>query len=348
MTRRDVCVYSQRMHHAVRDHWLGDVALQSGAVLREARLTYATFGELNSARDNVVLFPTYYTGTHHDNARLVGPGRALDPERYFIVIPNLFGNGVSSSPSNHAPQPGPDFPLITLFDTAHCQRRLLEEAFGVERVALAFGWSMGAQQAYHFAALFPNRVERLLAVCGSAKTSPHNWVFLEGVKAALLADPDFNQGRYTRPPHRGLAAFGRVYAGWAFSQTFFREGLYRELGHATPAALLDAWEAEHRGYDANNLLTMLHTWQAADISDNALYEGDLQRALAAIRALAVIMPARTDLYFPPEDSALEVAALSQGELRVIETDGGHCAGGPDRNRSATVLIENTLTELLSR
>ena len=327
---------------------LGDVELESGQVLERAALAYATFGELSPRRDNVVLFPTYYTGTHRENARMVGVGRALDPERYFVVIPNLFGNGVSSSPSNHEPQPGADFPRVSLLDNARCQRRLLEEVFGVERVALAFGWSMGAQQAYHFSALFPDRVERLLAVCGSARTSAHNWVFLEGVKAALLADPSFAEGRYTTPPKRGLGAFGRVYAGWAYSQTFFRAGHYRELGFATPEALLDGWAADHEAWDANDLLAMLYAWQQADISNNSLYGGDLARALGAIEARTIVMPASTDLYFPPEDSALEVAQLRRGELRVIETDWGHVAGGPDRNQLATASIERALRDLLSQ
>src|SRR5690242_15331072 len=147
---------------------LGNVALQSGDSLEDARLVYATFGELNAARDNVVLFPTYYTGTHRENAAMIGAGRALDPERHFIVVPNMFGNGVSSSPSNHGPQRGAAFPRVTVFDNVQCHRRLLDEVLGVDRVALAFGWSMGAQQAYHFAALFPERVVALLAVCGSA------------------------------------------------------------------------------------------------------------------------------------------------------------------------------------
>jgi homoserine O-acetyltransferase len=324
----------------------GDLELQSGRLLENARLVYATFGELNAARDNVVLFPTYYTGTHVDNARLVGPGRALDPERLFIVVPNLFGNGVSSSPSNHPTQRAADFPEVTLLDNTLCQKRMLEELWGIHRIALALGWSMGAQQAYHFAALFPDRVRSLLAVCGSAKTSPHNWVFLEGVKAALLADPDFLGGRYEHPPKRGLAAFGRVYAGWAYSQAFFRNGLHRELGHASPAALLEAWAEEHRSWDANDLLTMLWSWQRADISDNARYGGDLPRALRSIEARAIVMPASTDLYFPPEDSAFEVGHMPRAELRVLTSDWGHVAGGPDRNRRDTAFVERAIAELL--
>src|SRR6478752_638509 len=244
---------------------LGDVTLQSGARLEGAKLAYVTRGTLSPSGDNAVLFPTYYTGTHRENLAMIGAGRALDPARHFIVIVNLLGNGESSSPSNY-----PNFPAPSLFDNVVLQWRLLEH-LRVRRLALAFGWSMGAQQAYHHAALFPERVAALLAVCGSARTSPHNWVFLEGVKAALEADAN------AAAPSRGLAAFGRVYAGWAYSQAFFRERLYEQLGHASPQALLGAWAREHQTYDANDLLCVLSSWQRADISDNARYGGDLPK-----------------------------------------------------------------------
>jgi homoserine O-acetyltransferase len=324
---------------------LGDVPLQSGETLRDARIAYATHGELSAEGDNAVLFPTYYGGTHRENARLVGAGRALDPSRWFIVIPNLFGNGVSSSPSNHAPQPAERFPRVTIFDNVMCQERLLR-ALGVRSLRLAMGWSMGAQQAFHHAALFPDRVRSLLAICGSARTSPHNFVFLEGVKAALLADPDFDAGRYLTPPRRGLAAFGRVYAGWAYSQAFFRDRLYEKLGHASVEALLLAWEADHLASDANDLLCVLGSWQAADISQNRTFGGDFARALAAITARAIVMPSSTDLYFPPEDSRREVSGMRSAELRPLQSDFGHVAGGPDRHAPDTAFVENAIRELL--
>lgn len=325
---------------------LGDLALQSGRTLERARLGYATMGQLNARRDNAILFPSYYTGTHRENARMVAPGRALDPERWFVVMPNLFGNGVSSSPSNHPSQAGASFPRVSLFDNVLAQQRLLREELGVERLALAVGWSMGAQQAYHHAALFPERVAALLALFGSARTSPHNWVFLEGVKAALLADPDFAGGQYREPPRRGLRAFGRVYAGWAYSQAFFREREYEQLGYASAGALLDAWAVEHEGYDANDLLCVLDSWQRADISDNPQFGRDLPRALGAISARSIIMPGSTDLYFPADDSRLEVAQLTHGELRVLDTSWGHIAGGPDRHPEASAQIEAAIRELL--
>ena len=180
---------------------LGDVALQSGAVLPDARLAYKTLGRLNAAGDNAVLIPSYYTGTHADNERLVAASWALDPERHFIVLTNLFGNGLSSSPSNTPPPfDGPRFPLVTLYDNVACQNRLLSELLGVERLALVMGWSMGAMQAYQWAAQYPDAVRAILPVCGAARCAPHNYVFLDGVRAALEADGNWNGGDWTTPP----------------------------------------------------------------------------------------------------------------------------------------------------
>jgi homoserine O-acetyltransferase len=171
-------------------------------------------------------------------------------------------------------------------------------------------------------------------------------VFLEGVKAALLADPDFAEGNYRAPPLRGLAAFGRVYASWAYSQAFFRDQEYRALGHASPRALLDAWARDHEACDANDLLCMLDSWQRADISDNPSYERDFARALRAISARTVLMPVDTDLYFHPDDNRLELPHLAHAELRVIDSSWGHIAGGPGRNPQASILIDQAIRELL--
>ena len=308
----------------------GDVMLQSGVVLPATRLAYRTHGRLNAARDNAVIFPTHYSGTHDNNAWLIGPGMALDPEAYFVIVPNMLGNGISSSPSNTpAPCDGPRFPLVTVRDNVLLQHRLVVERFRLTTLALVTGHSMGAQQAFQWGALFPPMVRRLAPFCGSARTSRHNWLFLEGCKAALLADAAFDGGDYAAPPIRGIRAFARVYAGWAWSQTFFRQRLDAErLGQPSLEAFLtDVWEPSFLSHDANDLLAMLATWQAADISADPRFAGDLGRALAAITAKTVVMPCRTDLYFPPEDSAIEVSHMPDAALRVITSVWGHMAGG---------------------
>ena len=342
----------RRRGSVVRDYEIfeaGDVTLQSGVVLPATRLAYCTHGRLNAARDNAIVFPTHYSGTHNNNAWLIGPGMALDPERYFVVVPNMLGNGLSSSPSNTAaPHDGPRFPLATVRDNVLLQHRLVTERLGITTLALVTGHSMGAQQAFQWGALFPDMVRRLAPFCGSARTSRHNWLFLEGCKAALLADATFCAGDYTAPPVCGIRAFARVYAGWAWSQTFFRERLDAErLGQPSLEAFLtELWEPSFLSHDANDLLAMLATWQAADISADPRFGGDLSRALVAITAKAVVMPCHTDLYFPPEDSEIEVGHMPNAELWVIPSVWGHMAGG-GVNPEDVMFINGALTALLT-
>ncbi|MDE0202280.1 MAG: alpha/beta fold hydrolase [Rhodospirillaceae bacterium] len=328
---------------------LGDVTLQSGATLPGAMLAYETWGSLNARGDNAIVMPTFYTGTHVRNEGYVRGLPALDPERYFIVSINMFGNGLSSSPSNTpAPFDGPRFPVVTLHDNVACQHRLLTEALGVERIALVMGWSMAGCQSYQWGAQYPDMVDAILPFCASARTSPHNKVFLEGVKAALLADSAFAGGDYTALPEAGLKAFARVYAGWAYSQTFYRERLHRELGFETWSELLADWENDHLAWDANDLLAKLRTWQLGDISANERYGGDFERALGAIRARAILVPCTTDLYFPPEDNAIEAEHMPAADLRPYESAWGHCVASPSREGSDFMTFLNgCVAELLA-
>ncbi|MEL7543995.1 MAG: alpha/beta fold hydrolase [Pseudomonadota bacterium] len=328
---------------------LGDVALLRGGVLQDARLAYKTYGSLNADGSNVVVLPTFYTGTHLRNEGFFGTGRAIDPAHHFVVSINMFGNGLSSSPSNAAPDcRGAKFPEVTLWDNVASQHRLLTERLGVSRIALVAGWSMAGCQAYQWAAQYPEMVNAILPFCASAKTSPHNVVFLEGVKAALCADATWNDGAYATPPVRGLRAFGRVYAGWAFSQTFYREGLYCQLGFDTYEALLDDWAEDHAAnWDANNLLAKLKTWQLGDISDNPLYGGDFAKALNAIRARAILIPCTDDLYFPPEDNAIEVQHMPNASLRPYASPFGHCVASPGVVPAFHAFLDDCVRELLN-
>ena len=329
-------------------HMLGDVVLQSGLTLRDARLAYKMYGTLNSRRDNVIVMPTFYGAQHMQYEPLIGAGKALDPSRYCIIIPNMFGNGLSSSPSNTPPPyDRARFPPVTLYDNVMCQRRLLGEKFGVERVALVAGFSMGAQLTLHWGALFPDMVERLLPWCGSARTSRHNFVFLEGVKAALTADDAWRGGWYDQPPLKGLRAMGRVYAGWIVSPAFYRQEAYLQAGAASVEDFLVLQEGRRLSSDANNLLAMLWSWQQADISANPRYQYNLARALGSITAKAIVMPSQTDLYFTAEDIAAEARQMPHAEYRPIPSIWGHLAGSPGANPPDTAFIENALRELLA-
>lgn len=327
----------------------GNVVLQSGITYRNATLAYQTYGTLNAERSNVILLMTPYSAQHVDIEWQIGAGRAFDPTRYFIVIPNMFGNGLSSSPSNTPPPfNGSRYPHFTVTDNVRVQRRMLQETFGIDRLALATGWSMGGMQAYHWAALFPRSVERLAVICGAARIAPHNFVFLEGVKATLTADVHFQDGYFRGVPERGLRAMGRVYAGWAMSQSFYRDELWRHTGcTSVEDYLINHWEGNFLKRDADNLLAHLWTWQHANISANELYGGDFNKALGAITARALIMPGATDLYFQVEDNRREVAQMRNAQLQVIESDWGHRAGMPVQHRPDDAFLDAALQSLLA-
>lgn len=328
---------------------LGDLPLLGGGVLKGARLAYKTYGTLSPDGDNVVVMPTFYTGSHHRNEGFFGPGRALDPARHFIVSINLFGNGISSSPSNTVgPQAGGNFPRIALYDNVAAQHRLLTERLGVRRIALVLGWSMAGCQSYQWAVQYPDMVQAILPFCASARTSPHNFVFLEGVKAALCADPVWKGGHYRTQPVAGLRAFGRVYAGWAFSQGFYRNGLYRQLGYDSPMALMDDWAEDHAAnWDANDLLCKLATWQDGDVSAGPAFRGDFKAALGAIRARCILMPCTRDLYFPPEDNEIEAGLIPGAIFAPYASDFGHCAANPGNDPGFAARLDTHIASLLA-
>jgi homoserine O-acetyltransferase len=330
-------------------HACGDVVLQSGVTLRGARIGYRAYGELNARKDNAVVICTQFGARSADCEYLMGRGRPIDPARHFVVIFDMMGNGVSSSPSNTpAPFDRARFPGVTIADNVRLQHRVATEVLGIEKVALVTGHSMGAQQAYHWAVLFPDKIERLAPICGSARISRHNYAFLEGMKAVLTLDPAWQDGWYAQPPSRGLRALGRAWAAWPPSQGFYRSEAYRTLGYSSiEDFLVGYWEGAFLKLDANNILAQIWTWQHADISANPLYNSDFVRALGAIQARAIVLPGQKDTYFPPEDSATEVQHMRHAELRPIPSDWGHWAGS-GRNAADLALIDRALADLLAR
>ena len=324
-----------------------DFSLQCGAVLPEATIIYKTYGELNSDRTNVILYPTSYGAQHTDIEWLVQPDSILDPSQYFIIIPNMFGNGLSSSPSNdRACGLAESGFYFTHLDNIRAQKQLLE-SLGIDRLALVYGWSMGAQQAYHWGALYSELVERVAALCGTAKTTDHNKIFLQSLRTALTADPAWNGTRFEAIPDRGLKAFARIYASWAASQAYYRQGIYYQFGYdSLEDYLVRGWEANYRQRDPHNLLAMIDTWLHCDVGNNPTYQGNYQQALRSITAKTLVMPATTDLYFIPKDCKAEADLISNAEYLPIPSIWGHRAGNPYQNPEDEMFIRKAVRKLL--
>lgn len=308
----------------------GDVVLESGLTSRNTRLAYKTYGTLNKERSNALLYPTSFGAQHSDAEWAIGKGQALDPSKYFIIIPNLFGNGLSTSPSNSPPPYDRGrYPHFTLGDAVRVQERMLREVWGIEKLAAVYGFSMGGQQALHWGAMFPDQVGKVVAICATAKLAPHAWVVFEGIRSALTGDPCWKDGWFDGHPVQGLRAMGRVYAGWGFSQEWYRQGLYKTLGASSiEDFIVSHYEARFLKRNANDLMAMIWTVQHADLGRCAPFGGDLAKALGAIKAPVLALPSQTDFYFQPEDVRTEMAHVSNARVRVIPSIWGHRAGNP--------------------
>jgi homoserine O-acetyltransferase len=325
-----------------------------------AKLAYRTYGNPNNP---AILLPTCFGGRLDDNLPfLYVPGEdgsepAIPSEKYFIIVAGLLGGSESSSPSNtpvrvSAPFSGrKHFPSVSYKDNIDLQVDLAR-SLGVKKLHAYIGFSMGGQQAYHIAVLYPDFVERFICIAGSARTSGHCYSILEGPKAALVNSIDFKDGDYTdsEPCKRGTGAFGRSLAPWALSQEWFKQRSWKVAGPGYASLeeyLKYDWEEGLGSWDAHDLLCLLRTWQDGDITRHYLEdEGDLSKTLRRIKAKGLVMPGRTDLFFPPEDSTEEVKHLKDGKLVIIESVWGHLAGGGESTEVDREAIVKEVREFL--
>ena len=315
---------------------------EGGVVLPLARIVYGTYGHLNADRSNTVLLPSHYMANYHGYEWLIGSEKALDPGKLFLVATELFGSGGSSSPSN-TPEPfhGPRFPQMTIRDNVEAVHRLLIEELKVTHIKAVIGFSMGAQQAFQWAVSYPEFADRIVATSGTAKTYPHGIVRLEGQIAALTADPAFQGGDYTAPPRIGLEAFGMVWAGWLYSQEWWRRELWRTS--AAPGTTFDQVLNNFRkrfSADANDYILQARTWERHDVGTTPGYGGDIESALRSIKVPLLYMPSETDLYFPVGDARIEAPFIPKCKLMPIPSLWGHTAGAASNTTDAKFLNEN--------
>jgi homoserine O-acetyltransferase len=341
--------YSQKVHGPYEVFDAGDFELEEGGKIRGLQLAYATFGTLNSRKDNAILVTTWFSGTNKIMEQAyVGEGRALDPNKYFIVIVNQIGSGLSSSPHNTPPPfDMANFPHVRIGDDVRAQHKLLTEKFGLTHLELVVGGSMGAQQTWEWAVRFPDMVRRAVPIAGTAKNTPHDFLFTEVLNDAIKADPAWNGGWY-KEPHAvrlGLRNHGRVWALLGLSTEFFKRELWRGLGFSSLEDFQIGFiEAYFLPMDPNDLLCQGWKWQRGDVSRNT--GGNLEQALGRIKAKMFVMPIDEDMFFPVRDCAAEQAMVPHSELRVIKSVWGHFGlfGIEDEFRAQ---VDRNLKELLA-
>lgn len=323
--------YSPEVQGPYELHPLGRFELEHGGVIPDLQLAVATYGTLSEAKDNAILVPTWFSGTHQTwELVYIGAGRALDPEKYFIVVVNQIGNGCSTSPHNCGGEIAMSrFPDVTIGDDVRAQEQLLREVFGIERLALVVGGSMGAQQTWEWAVRFPDKVLRAAPIAGTAQNTPHDVLFAQTLMDAITSDPGWNGGEYSSHADvaDGLRRHADIWAVMGLSTEFWRSEFWRNV--ELPDVTWDTFEEFRDRFlrpvfeamDPNALLSMGWKWQRGDVARNT--GGDLAAALGRITAKTFVMPIDEDMFFPPRDCAREQELVPGSELRTLHSVAGH-------------------------
>jgi len=256
------------------------------------RLAYRSY---NPSSSKAVCIPTCYGGLVNSTLAYQSDDGVFS--KHHVVVIAMLGNGESSSPSNTD-----NFPKkLDYRDCIHSQYELLTAHLGIKQLDVVLGFSMGGQQAFYWACMYPDFMKNAIPICGSAVTSGHNYAFLEGPKAALESSSAYAEGQYRAKgisPAKGIQAFARAYCAWLTSQAWYREKQYQKLGHKD----LQTYIKEHsetmlKGWDPEDVLILARMWQGGDLGVFS-EDGDYTKALAAIKCRMLVMPGKTDQYFP--------------------------------------------------
>ena len=316
---------------------LGDLGLESGEILRDYQQSYVTHGELNADKSNAILVCISLTGNHHRLDFLIGPGKALDPSRYFIIAADPIGNGLSTSPSNSLLQPKMQFPRFTILDMVQSQYHLLTRQFGIPRLQAVIGASMGGMQALQWAVSHPLFMRACVAMTPMARTSPWAVLVTETARSCLMADPAWTGDGFSAEPQRGWRAY---------------TGLMSALLSRTPAALAEflpdcaeahLWfekiHAQNRanGFDAHDYLYQSWAYEAHDVGTTAVFAGDTDGALVSIRAKTLVLAPPLDLFNPAQAARDAAAKIPGAQFIEIPSLQGHLAATSTQPEDAAFL-----------
>jgi homoserine O-acetyltransferase/O-succinyltransferase len=295
---------------------LGDFKLESGETIRDCRLGYRTFGQLNSDKSNAILFPTWFTGTTAQLVELVGPGKLVDSSKYYVILVDALGDGISTSPSNSLTQPRMKFPKLAIRDMVNSQRQMLTEKFHINHLKAVVGISMGGMQTFQWIVSYPDFMDKAVPIVGSPLLAPFDLVLWQTENDAIMGDPIWKNGEYTEQP--GLAVLAGL-EGLALQTP-------EKFNQDTTRDKLPAWFAETKKsvaeFDANNHIRQSQAMMAHDVS--ATFGGSMDRAAAAVKAKVLVVVSLSDHIVTPVP-ALNFAALLHAETLELKDNCGHSA-----------------------
>ena len=325
----------------------GDLKLESGETIKDFAISYVTHGKLNEKKNNAILMTSSIGGNHHRIDFLIGPGKALDTDKYFIIATDAIGNGLSTSPSNSKSQSGTKFPRFTIRDMVESQYRLVKEKFGISRLLAVSGASMGGMQTLQWGVSHPDMMEALIALTPMAKTPAWSIAVNEATRKALTGDSTYNNGDYTLQPEKGWRAWVDVLLTLA---TRTPDGLKAEFPKGLDVVTwINGFEETwlKGGFDANNWIWQTWAYDRHDVGTTPGFDGDTIKALQSLKARAILMNAPGDLYNPTIEAADDAKQIPGAQYVVIPSLQGHFAASSAKAADVE-FMNKTITEFLDR
>src|SRR4051812_26516452 len=297
----------------------GDLKLESGEAIRDFAISYVTHGTLNAKKSNAILMVTAISGNHHRLDFMIGPGKALDPEKYFIVCTDAISNGLSTSPSNSKAQPRMQFPKFAIRDMVESQYRLLKEKLGIDHVVAVIGPSMGGMQGLQWGVSHPDMMDALVAMVPLAKTPAWNVAVLEASRKAIMNDAASKNGNYEAPPEKGIRLWRDILTLLAARTPDMYSAQFKNGIDVLP--WMEAQEtAMIKAFDANDWIYQTWAYERHDVGTTAGFGGDTAKALASIKARTLILTGTKDL-LNPEFEPIEAGKNRAGGNRMITSPG---------------------------
>jgi homoserine O-acetyltransferase len=308
---------------------MGDFKLESGETIRDFQMSYVTHGTLNAKKSNAILMTASIGGNHHRIDYLIGPGRALDPSKYFIICTDAIGNGLTTSPSNSKAQPGMAFPKFNIRDMVNSSARLAKEKFGIDKLVAAIGASMGGMQTLQYGVSYPDGAQSLIAIIPLYKTPPWTTNTLEVLRQAIMTDAAWDNGNYptSAPPEKGMRLWARMLTTLITRTPDSLQYDFPNNMDAIPwqAGIADAgWKR----MDARDWIYQSWAYDQHNVGTTPGFNGDALKALKSIKAKTLVLAGEGDL-LNPEANAREAAQyISDARYVTIKTRTplGHTSG----------------------
>lgn len=329
---------------------LGVCQFEHGESVKDCKVSYVTHGKLNENKDNVVLAMQHFMGDHHDVDFLIGPGKALDTDKYFIVATDFLGNShpredLTTGPTNSGLKMA--FPRYTIRDSVHVEYKLLKEYLGFDRILAAIGASMGAMKAYQLAVSYPTFVQGIIPIAGGPATNPRTQWMMRNMMDIITLDHGWYSGNYETNPRPGVMTALMNFVPWLYGHQWFLTNLKTlEEYHREKKMWHDTWTYDWP-QDARDVYYQIQAVVNFTIGDTPGFNRDARAALQSIKAQALIFGAKNDMLNLRDENTFAQQAIPKATLVEIDSPFGHlicCGFDPE----ATKIMDREIAQFLAK